>query len=107
MRVYYCITYHNEPQEICDSLLSSLNSQKNVDLDKFEPLEEYINTHTKMRFRCKIHDLEFTATAPRCFGCDICKKEHHYKWKKDWRHIGQEEIIKRCQAIQTIGNHQA
>lgn len=70
-----------------------------VDLDKFEPLEEYTNTNTKMRFRCKIHDLEFTATAPRCFGCDICKKEHHYKWKKDWRHIDQEEIIRRCKII--------
>ena len=35
MKIYYCITYHNEPQEICDSLLSSLNSQKDIDLDKF------------------------------------------------------------------------
>ena len=91
-------------KKIYSKIVGKVNSNKHsideyVDLDKFEPLEEYTNTHTKMRFRCKIHDLEFTAIAPRCFGCDICKKEHHYKWKKDWRHIDQEEIIKRCQAI--------
>ena len=35
MKIYYCITYHNEPQEICDSLLSSLNSQKGINFDDF------------------------------------------------------------------------
>ena len=91
-------------KKIYSKIVGKINSSKHsieeyVDLDKFEPLEEYTNNNTKMRFRCKIHDLEFTAIAPRCFGCDICKKEHHYKWEKDWRHIDQEEIIRRCKEV--------
>ena len=52
-----------------------------------------------MRFLCTIHNKEFISTATRCFGCDDCKYEHHYKWEKDWKHIDQEEIIKRCKTI--------
>ena len=70
-----------------------------VDISKFQPLEECKGATIKMHFLCMEHNHEFYATPERCFGCDICKKEHHYKWEKDWKHIDQEEIIRRCQKI--------
>ena len=70
-----------------------------VDTTKFKPLEEYSGVNKKMKFLCVQHNQEFVATPYRCFGCETCKKDHHYKWKKDWRHIDQEEIIKRCKIV--------
>ena len=81
------------------SIASKCNINKYVDITKYKPLEECKGACTKIKFLCIQHNQEFMATPQRCFGCDICKKDHHYKWEKDWRHIDQEEIIKRCKAI--------
>lgn len=70
-----------------------------VDTKIFKPLEEYKGVKVKIEFLCTIHNKKFIATPARCFGCDICKQEHHYKWKKDWKHIDQNEIIRRCQLV--------
>lgn len=91
-------------KNIYSKIVGKINSSKHsineyVDLTKYQSLEEYKNTHTPMKFLCKIHNKQFIAIATRCFGCEICKKEHHYKWEKDWRHIDQEEIIRRCKLI--------
>jgi hypothetical protein len=91
-------------RKIYSKIAGSSNSKKHtieeyVDTDIFIPLTEYKNHTTKMQFLCTIHNQQFSATPTRCFGCDICKKDHHYKWEVDWRHIDQEEIIRRCKAI--------
>ena len=70
-----------------------------VDLTQFIPLEEYKTSRTLTKFKCIKHNEVFTAKPERCFGCDLCKKEHHYKWEKDWKHIDQEEIIRRCKKV--------
>lgn len=71
-----------------------------VNLDEFEILSGFIGACKTLTVRCKKHNQIFTTSANNVFrGCDKCKYEHHYKWKKDWRHVGQDEIIKRCKAI--------
>lgn len=87
------------------TLVSKHSFDKYVDLEKYEPLENYNGAGVLTRFKCKIHNIEFVAKPCRCFGCDMCKKEHHYKWEKDWRHIEQEEIIRRCKAIHPEYNY--
>lgn len=82
------------------SIISAKNTiDKYVDTTVYIPLETYINSYTPISFMCTIHNKKFIAKPNRCVGCDDCKYEHHYKWEKDWRHIDQEEIIKRCKAI--------
>ena len=81
------------------AIASKCNIEDYVDINKFKPLEECKGAGTKIKFLCIKHNQEFYATPQRCFGCDMCKKEHHYKWEKDWRHIDQEEIIRRCKKI--------
>lgn len=82
-----------------DILAQKKNLDDFVDYDKYEVLSEFKGVGNKMTFKCKKHNKVFEATPKRLFGCDECKKEHHYKWKKDWRHIDQEEIIRRCREI--------
>lgn len=101
------ITHHTCPKcskQIYSKIVGKSISSKHtideyVDLNKYEPLEDYVNTSTKIKFRCKIHNKEFIASPNRCVGCEDCKYEHHYKWEKDWRHIDQDEIIRRCKEI--------
>lgn len=81
------------------TIASKCNVSEYVDITKYKLLEECTGACSKMKFLCVEHNEVFEATPQRCFGCDICKKEHHYKWAKDWRHIEQEEIIRRCKEI--------
>ena len=66
-----------------------------VSLDKFDLVSNYKPTDIILReseitVKCKQHNKIFTTKAYNVFrGCDDCKYEHHYKWKKDWRHIEQ------------------
>ena len=82
-----------------NSIASKCDINTYVDTTQFIPLEECKGACSKIKFKCVKHNQEFEATLQRCFGCEQCKYEHHYKWKKDWRHIDQDEIIKRCKEI--------
>lgn len=71
------------------------NLEKYIDFSKYILLDEYVNTTTKLTFLCKIHNKEFKAFPTRCVGCDICKRDRHYKWQKGWKKLSQEEVIKK------------
>ncbi len=84
-----------------ESLLNKHNINEYVDITKYKPLEEYKGCGTKIKFLCIKHNQEFYSAPKVCVGCIQCKKEHlePYLWKKDWKHIDQEEIIKRCKKV--------
>lgn len=81
------------------TIAAKCNINDYVDTTKYKPLEECRGACAEINFLCMQHNKEFIATPRRCFGCEICKQEHHYKWEKDWRHIDQDEIIRRCSVI--------
>ena len=81
------------------TISNKCNINDYVDITKYKPLEECKGACTKIKFLCIQHNQEFIATPQRCFGCEKCKQEHHYKWQKDWKHIEQDEIIRRCKLV--------
>lgn len=66
-------------KKIYSKIVGEINSKKHtieeyVDLEKYEPLEKYKNSQTKMKFKCKIHNQNFIATPRRCLGVQNVKK---------------------------------